>query len=344
MCKKSYRSLLLFLFSLSFFCSCDSGSSTKKKGGEATARAQSAPYELLVVANKEWLKTSSGEVLMGVLKTPIEGLPQMEESFRVTSVNPAAWKGVFEGYSNTVVVDVDRKYTKPEMRVERNVTCRPQTLVRLCAPSKDDVARLADDNRNAILKLFNGRELERERTSLASHHSSVVMNKAQNMFGASINAPKEIDHTKAGKDFFWGSASAQQNRMNVCVYSVSMRSLDVNSFIALRDSVMRVNIPGEHDDQWMETDGRFVTYYTDPSADVTAWYSHGNKSSLRLVATAHGLWDMRHDAMGGPFVCYVFADEASQRLLIAEGFVFAPEKDKRAFIRQLEAALQSLVL
>ena len=48
--------------------------------------------------------------------------------------------------------------------------------------------------------------------------------------------------------------------------------------------------------------------------------------------------------MGGPFVCYVYMDEKNDRLLVAEGFVFAPEEKKRAVIRQLEAALQTIVL
>jgi len=62
----------------------------------------------------------------------------------------------------------------------------------------------------------------------------------------------------------------------------------------------------------------------------------------RDVLTMRGLWDMRHDAMGGPFVCYVYPDSAHGRLLMAEGFVFAPDEKKRPAVRQLEAALQSL--
>ena len=51
---------------------------------------------------------------------------------------------------------------------------------------------------------------------------------------------------------------------------------------------------------------------------------------------------MKNDAMGGPFVCYVYPDEAHERLLVAEGFVFAPEEKKRPIVRQLEAALQTV--
>jgi len=100
--------------------------------------------------------------------------------------------------------------------------------------------------------------------------------------------------------------------------------------VELRDSVMKLNIPGGRDDQWMETDPRTVV------AEQVAFEG-------KSVPVVRGLWDMRNDAMGGPFVCYLHTDTLRNRLLVAEGFVFAPEEKKRPIIRQLEAALQTLV-
>jgi hypothetical protein len=96
---------------------------------------------------------------------------------------------------------------------------------------------------------------------------------------------------------------------------------------------MRVNIPGGHEGQWMETDARTLSYNqrTDPESGV-----------LQMVV--RGLWDMKGDAMGGPFVSYIQLDTLNERLLVSEGFVFAPNKKKRALIRELEAALQSVEL
>jgi hypothetical protein len=46
--------------------------------------------------------------------------------------------------------------------------------------------------------------------------------------------------------------------------------------------------------------------------------------------------------MGGPFVSFARLDEANNRIVVAEGFVYAPESDKKIFIRRLEAALHTL--
>ena len=114
-------------------------------------------------------------------------------------------------------------------------------------------------------------------------------------------------------------------RQNVCVYTLPLT--ESLSFEDVRDSVMKVNIPGDRADQWMETDRRTVMM-----DDIT-------RPDLIVV---RGLWDMRNDAMGGPFVSYFYADTVRNRFLVVEGFVFAPDKKKRPIIRQLEAALQTV--
>ena len=59
-------------------------------------------------------------------------------------------------------------------------------------------------------------------------------------------------------------------------------------------------------------------------------------------AEVRGLWKIYNGSlMGGPFVSLSRLDEIHQRIVTIEGFVFAPGKDKRNYIRQLEAAIYS---
>ena len=62
----------------------------------------------------------------------------------------------------------------------------------------------------------------------------------------------------------------------------------------------------------------------------------------RQVLEARGLWRMTNDMMGGPFVSYSQVDSLHNRVIVAEGFVYAPDKKKRLLIRRLEAAIQTL--
>ena len=48
--------------------------------------------------------------------------------------------------------------------------------------------------------------------------------------------------------------------------------------------------------------------------------------------------------MGGPFVSYSTVDEINNRVIVAEAFVYAPNKPKGNYMRKLEASLLTLRL
>lgn len=305
------------------------GCSSEKKGHTKKGKVQSAPYELLVVADKDWLSTEAGQSLVGTVEAPIEGLPQVEPNFRVTYINPYAFNGTFKGYANIVVAEVAKKHQEPSLSIRKNVYAQPQVVLYLSAPDNVTFEQYVKENRELMLMLLNENEFGREKRLLKKHHSGVVMKQAKKQFGVNFQVPQDIDDIKVGEHFLWASASKQDFRTNVCLYTLPMQDLALERFVEMRDSVMKINIPGGRDDQWMETDGRTVT---------GGWVSFDGKSCMAI----RGLWDMRNDAMGGPFVCYFYPDEEKGCLLVAEGFIFAPEEKKRALVRGLEAALQTL--
>lgn len=302
--------------------SCSSGN---EKKSAVKGKVQSAPYELLVVANKDWLKTEAGQKLVEIVEAPISGLPQREGNFRVTYVNPEAFKGVFQFYANILVVKVDMKHEESRMTLEKDLYARPQVVEGLFAPTDWAFVRLLEAHKKDILRHFNENEFARERKFLEKNYNGAVMAQVKKQFGVSINVPQDVDDMKIGENFLWASASKKDFQQNVCIYTLPWSNN--LSFEDVRDSVMKVNIPGDREDQWMETDRRTVMI-----DDIT-------RTDLLVV---RGLWDMRNDAMGGPFVSYCYVDTIRNRFLIVEGFVFAPDKKKRPIIRQLEAALQTM--
>lgn len=302
--------------------SCSSGN---EKKSAVKGKVQSAPYELLVVANKDWLKTEAGQKLVEIVEAPISGLPQREGNFRVTYVNLEAFKGVFQFYANILVVKVDMKHEESRMTLEKDLYARPQVVEGLYAPTDWAFVRLLEAHKKDILRHFNENEFARERKFLEKNYNGAVMAQVKKQFGVSINVPQDVDDMKIGENFLWASASKKDFQQNVCIYTLPWSNN--LSFEDVRDSVMKVNIPGDREDQWMETDRRTVMI-----DDIT-------RTDLLVV---RGLWDMRNDAMGGPFVSYCYVDTIRNRFLIVEGFVFAPDKKKRPIIRQLEAALQTV--
>lgn len=328
------KKLLFIVIAVLTVLSCGNNGDADKKRTYSGRTTASAPYELLVVANKEWLKTPTGMTLADVVTSEIPGLPQVEPCFRMTAINPASFNNTFKVYANIITAEVSKKYAAPELKIARDVYAHPQIIMAIYAPDNASFVKLVSDNKEKILSVFVDAELTREREYLTRVHSGKVLAQAKKQFGCTIYAPKDISAVKVGKDFFWASSDGRDNKLNVCMYSypyTSTETFTLDYFLQKRDSFMMENIRGEHDNRYMATDRRAVM-------------SRNIEIDGRFVQEVRGLWQMENDMMGGPFVSYAQVDTVNNRVLVAEGFVYAPEKTKREFIREMEASMQTLVL
>ena len=61
----------------------------------------------------------------------------------------------------------------------------------------------------------------------------------------------------------------------------------------------------------------------------------------RYALMTQGLWRFSDKSGGGPFVSYTFYDEASKRIYMLDGSIFAPKYYKKKLIQQVDVTLQS---
>jgi hypothetical protein len=54
-----------------------------------------------------------------------------------------------------------------------------------------------------------------------------------------------------------------------------------------------------------------------------------------------GLWKLENAFMGGPFINISLLDENRNRVVTVDAFVYAPSLDKRIYVRELEAILNT---
>ena len=96
---------------------------------------------------------------------------------------------------------------------------------------------------------------------------------------------------------------------------------------------MKENIPGSEPDSYIQTEKNTVSL---EDAEYNGKY----------MSIARGSWYMKNDDMfgGGPFVSHSIVDEKYGRVIVVEAFVYAPNKEKRGYMRKLEASLYTLQL
>ena len=297
--------------------------------------ASGLPYEMLVVMGDDQWERPLGRAVYNVLDTDVPGLPQSERSFRITRVAPSGFNSnMFRIMRNVIKVDIQNIYTQPKLKFARNVYAYPQMVMTLQAPDEASLAKYVEDNAQSILDFFTKAEMNREIENLREEHNLEVSRLAKEILDVDVWVPWTVNKFKQGKDFLWASTNTGKKDMSIVLYSypyTDKNTFTLEYFLNKRDSVMKVNIPGAFEGSYMSTQRDFV-YVED--ATVQGKYAQ----------VARGLWRVKGDRMGGPFVSHSRVDEVNGRVIVAEAFIYAPESLKRDLMRRMEAALYTLQL
>ena len=326
------REIRLLLLAAVLFCSCHN------RNGSAfsvlTPTSSGAPYEILMVADPENFQNGVTDAVTELLTSDIPGLPQPEGSFKVSKVTSDNFTHTLKYCRNILIIKLDRTFTAPKVKFSRDVYSQPQIIMTLQAPDAVSVEDYLEKYGQSVIDFFCNAELNREMNLLKEKHNKLVREKVLELFGCEVWIPSELNKTKTGKNFFWASTDHGDRDMNFVVYSYPYRDADTFTeqyFFDKRDSVMKANIPGPRDGQYMQT--------ARPYVEVTDGELRG-----RYVQIARGLWEMKDYDMGGPFVSIGRVDEKNGTVVVAEGFVYAPGTTKRELMRRMEAAVYTLRL
>jgi hypothetical protein len=71
-------------------------------------------------------------------------------------------------------------------------------------------------------------------------------------------------------------------------------------------------------------------------------YFSKTKIFNRETFETKGNWELLHESMNGPFINYAIIDKTNNRILIIEGFCYAPSKQKRDLMFELESIIKSV--
>jgi hypothetical protein len=330
--------ILVFAALLMLCVSCDVGPQRPARRHRRPLLVPSSsgnPYEVMVVAEDSLWEGYSGRALKTALSKPLPMLPQREEVFHVSHVTERHYDRITNLFRNIIVLKINPYYVEPKVKIERDVHSSPQLIMTIEGPSDRMLSPFITEQTRFLIRYFTAEEINREATRLEDEHNIKFNQKVQEMFGCEFYIPADIRKMKVGKDFIWASDDGLSSIQNICIYSYPYFTERVfsgrNVYMALRDSFMRANIPGEHPGSVMATNHEFCDVV---DMDIQGHY----------VQEARGLWEMTGEAMGGPFVAHSQVDTVNGRVIVVEGFVYAPDKMKRTMLRRLEAALYTLRL
>ena len=160
--------------------------------------------------------------------------------------------------------------------------------------------------------------------------SAGAISKIKSLFGLDIKIPGdyEIIMNKPDENIFWLRSDAKDASSNIVIRSFDYTSPDqlaTEYLIGLRDNYGKAYISGPSDNSYMVTNTTDLPIY-DYTYDINGLYT----KEIR------GIWEMENEFMGGPFVTFAIVNKEEGKLIFIDTFVYAPGKEKRDIVQQIE--------
>ncbi len=343
----------LFLFSI-LFSSC---TEEQEKSLNLRKKSTGAYGEILLVMDTALYQDSLGREIDKCFRQVFPGLPQAEALFKLRIVAPGSFEGLLRNTSNIIVAatfdskspssDLMRTWFSEESIksveegsdeyrfVRKDEFATDQYSVYIFGKDPNDLISKIRKNCGELTEFFNQRERGRITREIYEAKEQKTLSKGmKDNFGYKLRVPFGFEIAKQEKDFLWLSQLGNDLFRNIFIASkpyVSENQFHVDSIVAWRDEIGRNYLFGSGQidtSSYMTTDQRYL-----PVVERTVSFNGNYAKELR------GLWRLKNFLRGGPFLSFVMTDPKGERLYYIEAFLYAPNKIKRHFMRELEAEL-----
>jgi hypothetical protein len=296
--------------------------------------------ELIVVIENKFLETKSGSAVEDVFKDFTPGLPQEEPLFTVVTIPASGFNKILQRHRNILIADINPANTTSNISLETNKWAKNQLYVRISAPNDSVFANIILKNRETLVQYFQEKELERLKVGISKNVNKELSERVGSKFGNSLKVPAGYQLLLDTTDFIWirfetekpqGGQMHPVNR-NILIYSqpyISENMFAPEQMVASQDSITRLYIHGQKD-------GSFMRVYDEyPVHEKSLNLNNNYAKEIR------GLWHLYGDFMGGPFITYSYANNTTNQMITVVSFLYAPQFDKREYLREMEAIMRT---
>ena len=312
---------IIFLLCIAFLGACD-----EKK--VVLPSSSGNINELSVVIDNQLWQGEVGENIRKYFAANVQGLPQQEPLFNLSHVPPEAFSGFIKKARIFLKIQKDES---TGIGVMIDSLARPQTGIVVSAPTNDKLIELLNENAPAIIEKFKQQELSEKRRLISKSLKPDKILKEK--LGINLKFPTAYRYAKSTDDFFWIRKDIENGSMEILVYEVPLKTIDngtniIGNIIKMRDSIGKKYIPGPTEGSYMITEEAYAPYLFETKVDG------------KFAYLTKGTWELENAFMAGPFINYAVRDEAKNRYVVLEGFVFKPSAAKRDNIFELRAILE----
>lgn len=287
-----------------------------------------------------------GATVRSILEQPVPGMPQREGRFKVAQTTPENFGSLLTVHHSVLLCLIDASVDTVAMRTIRNRYARGQTVIQVSAHDPVTWMRLFQRSALDISDILEVHHRDRIAQRLSREQDASLGSSLASQLHVKLDVPTGFHVMKQDEKFAWlerdrivTSGGLDHNVVEgLLVYRYPYESDSTFTELYLtdvRDAVTRRNVEGPNEGSYMIVQRAFEEMDLMP---IGRTITHHDRFAYEM----RGLFGMQGAKMGGPFVSLTKLDEARNELITVEGFVYAPQFEKREYLRELEAIVFSM--
>ncbi|MBC5837903.1 DUF4837 family protein [Flavobacterium muglaense] len=318
---KSYFFYFLLL-NLIFSCKNNQDSTPHKTTGVINT--------ISVIIDDQLWNGEVGDSIRNKFASPVIGLPQEEPLFSINQYPAKLMEGFMTDTRNIIVV---KKGDENKFEIVKDQYASPQNVFHIEGTTAESIIAIIQENSSEIIRLIREIEIQEcQRINKKSLRDSQIIS---DTFHATIDIPSTYNYVIQKKNFIWLKKEIVSGNTSLLLYQVPLNAIKkegnlVSNIIRMRDSIGALYIHGKEPNTELVTEEAYAPYFFQIKLDGKPAYE------------TKGTWELKNDFMSGPFINYAIIDKKRNRVLILEGFSYAPSKEKRDLMQELESIIKSV--
>ena len=314
------------LLTVIFFLSCNNkrDTSTEKTTGEINT--------ISVLIDDQLWKGEIGDSVRNKFASSVIGLPQEEPQFTINQYPIKFLEGFVVNSRNSIVI---KKEAVGRFEIKKNEFATPQNVFYISGRNTIEIIDTIEKYTPEIIRIM--RQTEIAENQRINDTALIKTERIKKKFKIALNIPKGYNSVLTRKKFIWFKKEITGGSTSVLIYQIPIKNIEnhpnssvINNIIKMRDSIGSLYIHGTERHSKMITEQAYSPYFFNTKLDG------------RITYETKGTWEMKNDFMSGPFINYCITDYRNRRMLVLEGFCYAPSKKKRDLMFELEAIIKSV--
>ena len=314
------------LLSVVFFLSC------KNKRDTSTEKTTGEINTISVLIDDQLWKGEIGDSVRNKFASSVIGLPQEEPQFTINQYPIKFLEGYVVNSRNSIVI---KKEAISRFEIKKNEFASPQNVFYVSGRNTIEITDTIEKHSPEIIRIM--RQTEIAENQRINDTALLKTDRIKKKFKIALNIPKGYNSVLTRKKFIWFKKEITGGSTSILIYQVPIKNIKsyrnsnvMNNIIRMRDSIGSLYIHGTERHSKMITEQAYSPYF---------FYT---KLEGRTTYETKGTWEMKNDFMSGPFINYCITDYKNRRMLVLEGFCYAPSKKKRDLMFELEAIIKSV--